>query len=77
MAGAASVYLIGVVLLAGLLLVTARRGVERRFDPAVAAYVSALAFGVAGLTFGAWMAVGGAPATARGAYSWWKKSGAS
>jgi nitrite reductase (NO-forming) len=65
MAGCAAVYLAGVVLLAVLLLVTIRRGVERRFDPAVAAYVTALTAGVGGLAYGAWMAVGGAPANAR------------
>jgi nitrite reductase (NO-forming) len=61
----AVVYSAGVVLLAVLLLVTARRGVERRFDPAVAAYVTALAFGMTGVAYGAWMAVGEAPAAAR------------
>ncbi|QYG95182.1 hypothetical protein HC251_23970 [Iamia sp. SCSIO 61187] len=54
---AAVAYLGGLALLAGLLAVTARRGVERRFDPAVAAYLTALAFGTVGVGLGAWMAV--------------------
>ena len=67
-AAAAVVYLAGFLLLAGLLLVTARRGVERRFDPAVAAYLAALAVGMAGLMIGAWMAVGTPPEMARAAH---------
>ena len=55
-------------LLAGLLLVTARRGVERRFDPAVAAYLSALAFGMAGVALGAAMAVASPSPTMRAAH---------
>jgi nitrite reductase (NO-forming) len=50
-------YLAGLVLLAAVLAVTARRGVERRFDPAVAAYLAALAAGVAGVGLGVVMAV--------------------
>ncbi|HEY3485965.1 MAG TPA: hypothetical protein VGK49_11305, partial [Ilumatobacteraceae bacterium] len=41
-AAAGAVYLLGLALLAAMLLATVRRGVERRFDPAVAAYVAAL-----------------------------------
>jgi nitrite reductase (NO-forming) len=65
---AALAFLGGLVLLAGLLLVTARRGVERRFDPAVAAYLSALVFGMAGVALGAWMAVASPSATMRAAH---------
>lgn len=38
-----------VALLAGVLLVTVRRGSVRRFDPALRFYLTALAFGVAGI----------------------------
>lgn len=61
-------YLGGLVVLAGLLLVTARQGVERRFDPAVAAYLSALAFGIVGVALGAWMAVASPSETMRAAH---------
>jgi nitrite reductase (NO-forming) len=61
----AAVYLGGLVLLGVLLVVTLRRGVERRFAPAVAAYVGALAFGAAGVVLGAWSAVGSPPAETR------------
>jgi nitrite reductase (NO-forming) len=54
-AGAA--YLAGLVLLVVALVTTARRGVERRFDPAVAAYVAALVAGTAGVAIGIGMAV--------------------
>jgi len=65
---AAVAYLCGLVLLTWLLLVTARQGVERRFDPAVAAYLAALVFGMAGVALGAWMAVASPPATMRAAH---------
>jgi nitrite reductase (NO-forming) len=65
---AAVAYLGGLFLLAGMLLVTARQGVERRFDPAAAAYVSALVFGTAGVAIGAWMAVATPSATMRAAH---------
>lgn len=65
---AAVAYLGGLVLLAGMLLVTARQGVERRFDPAVAAYLSALVFGMVGVALGAWMAVASPSATMRAAH---------
>lgn len=53
-----SLHAAGLVLLAGLLVVTARRGVERRFDAAVAAYVAALAAGLGGVVLGVVMAAG-------------------
>jgi nitrite reductase (NO-forming) len=68
MGAAAVAYLGGLVLLVGLLVVTARRGVERRFDPAVAAYLSALVFGVVGVALGSWMAVASPSATMRAAH---------
>jgi nitrite reductase (NO-forming) len=55
---AGSLYLAGLVGLAVLLVRTARRGVERRFDPAVAAYLAALAAGLAGVAIGIAMAAG-------------------
>jgi nitrite reductase (NO-forming) len=57
MASAGSAYLAGLVVLAGVLVATARRGVERRFDAAVAAYLAALAAGIAGVALGITMAV--------------------
>lgn len=58
--GAAGVaHLAGLLLLGGLLWVTVVAGVERRFDPAVAAYEAALVAGVAGVGFGIAMAVDG------------------
>ena len=65
---AAAAYLGGLVLLGGLLLVTVRRGVERRFDPAVAAYLAALVFGTVGVALGAWMAVGSPSVSMRSAH---------
>ncbi len=62
-AAAGAVYLLGLALLAAMLLATVRRGVERRFDPAVAAYVAALICGTVGVTFGVLMAIG-TPSTA-------------
>jgi len=64
-----SLHAAGLVLLAGLLLVTARRGVERRFDAAVAAYVSALAAGLAGVVLGVVMAAGAPTQHVRAAHS--------
>lgn len=65
---AAGAYLGGLVLLGALLLVTVRRGVERRFDPAVAAYLAALAFGTLGVALGASMAVGSSSVSMRSAH---------
>ena len=65
---AAGVHLAGLAMLAVLLVRTARRAVERRFDPAVAAYLAALTFGVAGVALGTWMALGTPPAPARAAH---------
>lgn len=55
---AGTLYVIGLLLLAGLLVVTVRRGVERRFDPAVAAYVAAVSAGLVGVSIGVAMGVG-------------------
>lgn len=55
---AGAVFVAGLVLLGGLLLVTVTRGVERRFDVAVAAYLTALAAGAAAAGLGVAMAVG-------------------
>lgn len=52
-------YVGGLLLLAVLLIATARRGVERRFDPAVFAYLAALSAGTAGVALGVAMAVHG------------------
>lgn len=65
---AATAYLAGLVLLGALLLVTVRRAVERRFDPAVAAYLAALAFGSTGVVLGAWMAIGSPSISMRSAH---------
>lgn len=54
---AGTLYLIGLVGLAVILVVTVRRGAERRFDPAVAAYVAALAAGTCGVVLGVVMSV--------------------
>ena len=67
-AGVGAVYVAGLVLLAGLLLATIRRGVERRFDVAVAAYLTALVAGTAGVALGVWMAAGTPPAGTRAAH---------
>jgi hypothetical protein len=66
---AGTVYLTGVVLLAVLLVTTVRRGVERRFDVAVAAYVAALAAGTAGAVVGVVMAVGSPSPALRSAHA--------
>lgn len=58
LAPAGFLYLAGLVLLAAVLAVTSRRGVERRFDPAVAAYLAAVVAGVAGVLLGMTMAIG-------------------
>lgn len=53
---AASLYVAGLLLLGYLLVATVRRGVERRFDVAVAGYVVALLAGVVAVVLGAVMA---------------------
>lgn len=55
---AGALYLAGLVGLAVLLVTTARRGIERRFDPAVAAYVAAISFGIVGVALGIASAIG-------------------
>jgi nitrite reductase (NO-forming) len=67
-AAAGGVYLLGLVVLAGLLLATVRRGVERRFDVAVAAYLAALLAGMVGVTLGMVMAAGTASTELRAAH---------
>jgi hypothetical protein len=54
----AVVYAVGLVLLAVLVVVTVRRGVQRRFDVPAAGYAVACAAGVVGAVFGAILAVG-------------------
>lgn len=66
---AAAVYIVGLLMLALLLVITTRRGVERRFDPAVASYLAAVCFGVAGVAVGTWMAVGTPSTTARSVHA--------
>jgi nitrite reductase (NO-forming) len=58
-------HLAGLLLLGVLLVRTARRGVERRFDAAVAAYLLAITAGVAGVALGVAMAVDGPSARLR------------
>lgn len=63
-----AVHLAGLGALATLLVHTARRGVERRFDVAVAAYLAALAAGVAASTLGLVMALDVPTAALRSAH---------
>jgi nitrite reductase (NO-forming) len=65
---AGCVYLVGLALLAVLLVSTARRGVERRFDAAVAAYVAAIAAGTVGVGLGVAMALEGPTPAVRAAH---------
>lgn len=58
LAPAGTAYLVGLALLAAVLIVRARRGVERRFDPAVVSYLAAIAAGTAGVLLGITMAIG-------------------
>lgn len=67
-AAAGGLYLAGLVLLAVLLLRTVRRGVERRFDVAVAAYLAASVAGIAGVGLGIAMVLGEPMAAARTAH---------
>ncbi len=57
---AAALYVVGLVALGVVLVSTVRRGIERRFDPAVGAYSAALVAGVGGASMGTVMAVGSA-----------------
>ncbi|MGD9997522.1 MAG: hypothetical protein AB7R77_17980 [Ilumatobacteraceae bacterium] len=69
MVGAAgALYVTGLLTLAVLLVVTIRRGTERRFDAAVAGYVAALSAGVIGVGVGIAIATGGATAGLRSAH---------
>jgi nitrite reductase (NO-forming) len=65
---AGGVYLAGLVGLGALLVITVRRGVERRFDVAVAAYVAALLAGTVAVALGVTMAVGTASMELRSAH---------
>jgi len=65
---AGAVYLLGLVLLGVLLAATAARGRKRRFDPAVAAYLGAVAFGVVGVGLGVRMAIDPSKAALRSAH---------
>lgn len=65
---AGAVYLLGLVLLGVLLAATAARGRKRRFDPAVAAYLGAVAFGVIGVGLGVRMAIDPSKAALRSAH---------
>ena len=67
-AAAGLVHLGGLLGLAGLLVTTVRRGPERRFDPAVAAYMVAIGFGAVGGGLGATMAARGVDADLRSAH---------
>lgn len=66
---AGGIYAAGLVLLAWLLVSTVRKGVERRFDVAVAAYVAALLAGMVGVALGAYMAVTAASTSLRAAHA--------
>ncbi|MDY7101057.1 MAG: hypothetical protein S0880_07700 [Actinomycetota bacterium] len=57
---AAVVFVAGLVGLGALLVATVRRGVERRFDPAVGAYLAAVLAGIVGSGAGAVMATSAA-----------------
>lgn len=67
-AGGGVVFMIGLLILAALLAVTIRAGVERRFDAAVAAYLAATTAGLVGAALGVDMAVNGATPTLRAAH---------
>lgn len=62
------VYLVGLLALAWLLVATIRQSVERRFDVAVAFYLSAIAAGVIGVVLGVAMVVGTPSAAMRAAH---------
>lgn len=68
-AAGAVVYVGALGLLAFLLVRTARRGVERRFDAAVGAYLAALLAGTTGVVVGAVMAVDGTTTAGRNAHA--------
>ncbi len=63
-----ALFIVGLMLLAGLLVVTIRAGVERRFDVAVASYLAALAAGTVGASLGIVMAVDGPSPALRSAH---------
>lgn len=68
LAAIGGLYLVGLVLLAVLLVVTVRRGVQRRFDVAVAHYLAAIVAGVAGSGLGVAMVLGELTGATRGAH---------
>lgn len=59
----AAMYAVGLLLLAAVLVVTVRQGVQRRFDVPVAGFVVAAVAGVVGAAFGAALAIGPVTAT--------------
>ncbi|MBX3315108.1 MAG: hypothetical protein KF906_12410 [Actinobacteria bacterium] len=65
---AGTLYVFGLVLLGVLLASTAARGRKRRFDPAVATYLGAVAFGLIGVALGVRMAVDGPHTSLRSAH---------
>ncbi len=68
LATSGTAFLGGLMLLAAVLVRTARVGVQRRYDVAVAAYVAALAAGAVGVGFGVAMVIDGHSAALRGAH---------
>jgi nitrite reductase (NO-forming) len=64
----ATTFVAGLLLLAVMLVLTVRAGVQRRYDVAVAAYVAALGAGVAGVGIGIALAVAGTSAHLRDAH---------
>lgn len=64
----AVLYAVGLVLLAVLVVVTVRRGVERRFDVPVAGYAVAAGFGVVGAALGTSMVAGSVSVDLRDAH---------
>lgn len=72
-----ALFIVGLMLLAGLLVVTIRAGVERRFDVAVASYLAALAAGTVGASSGSswrWTAPArryGRPTSPPTCLDWW------
>ena len=68
LAAAGTTFLVGLLLQAGLLTVTIRRGAKRRFDVAVVAYVLALVLGAVGAALGVVLATAASSTTARDAH---------
>lgn len=68
LAPAGVAYVFGLLVLMAVLAITVRRGVERRFDAAVAAYLAALVAGTGGVALGVAMAVDAATTNLRAAH---------